>query len=238
MKKLMILTAVLGILAMASMSFAQNIGLTFDELGTTTVIDGRSDLVPNTDLLNLPSVTLYIIAYDIPELYGYEYNLSSTDGTAIKDPVVVYPTATAQNFGDASVGDVRVGTGICFLAGGPDAGPDPNHIRLASQRFTWGAPPTVDVLYCLGPSLASIDATGATAPQYTECTSNPVSLSFGLANQPLNGITPEGCAVVVFEWMPDPTCQGQPDCPDIPTNGERQVVDTQQKSWGSLKSSF
>ena len=34
MKKLMILAAVLGILAMASMSFAQNIGITFDESGT------------------------------------------------------------------------------------------------------------------------------------------------------------------------------------------------------------
>ena len=233
MKKLMILAAVLGILAMASMSFAQNIGLTFDEAGTQTVIDGRTDLVPNPDLFNFDSAIVWVIAFDTPSVFGYEYNLTSTDGTATVGTPVIWP-AEGSDFATLT-GDVRVGTGICFAAGDAQAGPDPTHIRLAKHQFTWFSPPAVDVTYCIHPSTASVNLSGATAPQYTECVSNPVSLPFGIANHSLDGITPEGCAAIVFEWMPDPNCS---TCPDVPTNGQRDVVDAQQKSWGSLKSSF
>lgn len=227
MKKLTILAAVLGILAMASMSFAQNIGLTFDEAGTQTVIDGRTDLVPNPDFFGFPSVNVWVIAYDIPSVFGYEYHLSTDDATGLVSTPVIWP-AEGSNFATID-GDVRVGTGICFAAGDAQAGPDPTHIRLAKHTFTWQTPPAVDVLYCIGPSEASVQATGATAPQYTECVSNPVSLPFGIANHSLDTCTPDACAAVVFEWESDGV---------TPTNCQRDVVGSQEKSWGSLKSSF
>jgi hypothetical protein len=223
MKKLMILTAVLGILAMASMSFAQNIGLTFDEAGTTTVIDGRSETIPNPDFFNLPSVNVWVVAYDLSELFGYEYNVSSSDATANAATPVVYPS-TAQDFGTHSIGDVRAGTGVCFHQGDAEAGPDPTHIRLAKHTFTWGALPTVDVLYCIGPSIGS----GASVPQYAMCNQDATKGPFGIANVSQDTCTPNGCAAVVFEW----------DDATTPTNCQRDVVGSQEKSWGSLKSSF
>jgi len=222
MKKLMILATVLGILAMASMSFAQNIGVTFDESGTQTVIDGRSDLVPNPALGNLPSTPVFVIAYDIPEVFGYEYHITSSDATAIVGTPVFYPS-TAANFG--TNGDVRVGTGVCFHAGDAQAGPDPNQIRLAKHTYSWFALPTTDVTYCIGPVLI----TGDPYPNYTECVSSPTPLPFGIANFSQDTCTPDGCAAVVFQWEPDGV---------TPTVCQRDVVGSQEKSWGSLKSSF
>jgi len=222
MKRLMILAAVLGILAMASMSFAQNIGATFDSTGTTTVIDGRSDLVPNPALGNLPSAVVYVVAYDLPQLLGYEYRIDSSDATAIAGAVITYPEGSL-NLG--TNGDVRAGTGRCFPLGDPEAGPDPSHIRVARHIYSWFAPPAADVLYCV----KGILATGALTPNYLECVSAPTPLPFGIANHSLDSCTPEGCAAVVFEWEPDGV---------TPTNCAREVVGTQQKSWGALKSGF
>jgi hypothetical protein len=222
MKKLMILAAVLGILAMASMSFAQNIGATFDSTGTSTVIDGRSDLVPNPVLGNLPSAIVYVVAYDVPQVLGYEYRLTSSDATGIAGSPIFYPSSSA-NFG--TNGDVRVGTGRCFPLGDPEAGPDPSHIRLAQHQYTWFSLPAVDVLYCIGP----ISTGGYSAPSYIECVDVPTPLPFGIANHSLDSCTPEGCGAIVFEWEPDGV---------TPTNCVREVVGAQQKSWGALKSGF
>ncbi len=221
MKKLMILATVLGILAMASMSFAQNIGVTFDEGGTQTVIDGRTDLVPNPALGNLPSAQIFVVAYDIPELFGYEYYITSSDATAIVGTPVFYPS-TSANFG--SNGDVRVGTGKCFTLTDPEAGPNPTNIRLAKHIYSWFATPAVDVTYCIGP----IQQGSYAAPNYTECVQSPTPLPFGIANTSQDSCTPDGCAVVVFEW----------DDATTPHNCNRDVVGSQEKSWGSLKSSF
>ncbi len=226
MIKLAMFATFVAILAMASEASAQKIGMAFDEAGTVFYIDGRTDLVPNPDLYDFPSVDVWVIAYDIPELSGYEYKLSSTDASAIVSTAVVYPTATAQNSGDALVGEVRVDTGVCFLAGSADAGPDPTHIRLAKHTFTWTSPPTVDVLYCIGPSIAS----GAVAPQYTECVANPASLSFGVANEWDDTCTPYGCVPIVFEWESDGVtgvnCRQREPSPAAST------------SWGALKAAY
>ncbi len=223
MKKLMILAAVLGILAMASMSFAQNIGITFDEAGTQTTLDGRTGLLPNPALGNLPSAFVYVIAYDIPEVFGYEYFISSTDATAIAGTPVFYPTATSANFGVG--GDVRVGTGVCFGAGSADAGPVATQIRLAKHVFSFFATPADDIIYTIGPSTGA----GGTAPHYTECVSSPTPLDFGLANHSLNlGCAPDGAAVVILQWTAQNT----------PARCDPQVVGSKETSWGALKSGF
>ena len=225
MRKLGILVSMLGILLLASPAFAQFIGLTFDEAGTQSLIDGRSDLIPNPDFFNFPSAIVWVIAFDIPELFGYEYNLSSSDATAFVAAPEVWP-AEGSDFGTLP-GDVRVGTGICFQAGSTQAGPDPAHIRLAKHTYTWQTPPAVDVTYCIGPSAASVQVSGATAPQYTECISNPVSTPFTIANQGTEGCVPVGCAGVIFEWEQDgvtPT-----NCTGVPV---------QSKSWGALKAGY
>jgi hypothetical protein len=208
---------------MASMSFAQNIGLTFDDFGTTTVIDGRTDLIPNPGFGNLPSAYVYVIAYDIPEVFGYEYHITPSDAAAALDGGKTFYPSSAANFGTG--GDVRVGTGVCFGLTHPEAGPNPNNIRLAEHIYTFLSTPAADQLYCIGPVLI----TGDPYPNYTECVDSPTPLPFGIANKSLDDCTPDACAVAVFEWEPDGV---------TPTNCVRNVVDAQQKSWGSLKSSF
>ncbi len=115
MKKLMILAAVLGILAMASMSFAQNIGITFDEAGTQTTLDGRTGLLPNPALGNLPSAFVYVDRLRHSRGLRVRVHLSSTMVPQSPAAPVFYPTATSANFGVG--GDVRVGTGVCFACG-------------------------------------------------------------------------------------------------------------------------
>ena len=82
------------------------------------------------------------------------------------------------------------------------------------------------MLYCIHPSAASVQATGATAPQYTQCVSNPVSLPFSLSN-PESVVIPEGCIDMVFEF-------NQFD----PYLWQCYMVDAQKKSWGSLKAAY
>ncbi|HKI82723.1 MAG TPA: hypothetical protein VKA63_00180 [Candidatus Krumholzibacteria bacterium] len=115
---------------------------------------------------------VYLIAFDISELFGYEYRITSSDATAIVGTPTFYPTATSANFGTG--GDVRVGTGACFHAGDLDAGPVPTQIRLARHIYSWFAPPSVDVVYCMGP----ISQGDYAAPNYTECVPNPVLSAF------------------------------------------------------------
>lgn len=134
MKKLRVLPLALSVLLLASVSSAQKFGLSFTEAGTSFVIDGRFDLVPNPDLGNLPSAEVSVIAFEITEVFGYEYNLISTDVTAIASTPVIYPS-TGTNSG-SEPGDVRVGTSVCFHAGDAQACPDPNQIRLARHIYT------------------------------------------------------------------------------------------------------
>ena len=227
MKRLTTLAISLSCLILSSAASAQNIGLTFDEAGTALIIDGRVDLIPNPDLFNFDSAVVWVIAYDIPEVFGYEYGLTSTDASATVSAPVIWP-AEGSNFATLP-GDVRVGTGICFAAGDAQAGPDPTHIRLAKHQFTWFSPPVVNVFYCIHPSAASVQATGATAPQYTECVSNPVSLPFGIHNSYRSGISlPEGCAVILFApesgWGIPATCE--------------EAVAARDRSWGALKAAY
>jgi hypothetical protein len=227
MSKLAMFATFLAILAVASEASAQKIGMAFDEAGTVFYIDGRSDLVPNPDFSNFPSAIVWVIAYDSPELSGYEYNLTSTDVSAIASTPIIYPSE-GSDFA-ALPGDVRVDTGICFQAGGAEAGPDPTHIRLAKHQFSWFSPPTVDVLYCINPSQASVNLSGATAPQYTECVSNPVSLPFAVANEWDDYCTPDGCVPIVFEWEPDGVTMTS--CQRIPSPAA-------STSWGALKAAY
>ncbi len=225
MKIAISLAIALGSLLSFSTAFAQNIALTFDEAGTTNILDGRSDLVPNPDMFNYPSVIVWVIAYDIPELSGYEYNLTSTDASAIASTPTTYPSEGSDYA--TLPGDVRVDTGICFQAGGAEAGPDPTHIRLAKHQFTWFSPPAVDVIYCINPSQASVNLSGATAPQYTQCISNPPSKLFGIARESsFSPCPPEGCTWLYFEWDPD----------GRPTNG--CIIPTEAQSWGTLKAAY
>jgi len=170
MRKPAILMMIMAALAFSSGAFAQNIGISLDESEIQSWIDGRFELVPNPELGNLPSVVVYLIAFDISELFGYEYRITSSDATAIVGTPTFYPTATSANFGTG--GDVRVGTGACFHAGDLDAGPVPTQIRLARHIYSWFAPPSVDVVYCMGP----ISQGDYAAPNYTECVPNPVLL--------------------------------------------------------------
>lgn len=218
MKLLTMLSLVLGVLAMASAALSQDIGLTFDELGTKSCINGSTELIPNPNLGNLPSAYVYVVAWDLPELFGYEYRITSSDGNEVPGGTTFYPD-TAANFGTG--GDVRVGTGICFHVGDPQAGPDPSHIRLARHIYSWFFPPAHDVLYCIGPVLA----TGDSAPNYTECVDTPVPLPFGLHNDyGLQTLFPDGCIIVIFDSDPPQSCN--------------EVVTAEGRSWGALKSVY
>ena len=225
MKRMITLAIALFGLLLSTAAFAQNIGPTFDEAGMQAVIDGRTDLVPNPDLFNFDSAVVWVVAYDIPEIFGYEYNLTSTDFSSIVSTPTIWP-AEGSDFATLT-GDVRVGTGICFQAGSTQAGPDPTHIRLAKHQYTWFAPPTVDVFYCIHPSQASVNLSGVVAPQYTECVSNPVSLPFALAPGSQEDCRPAGCALIVFEWEPDGVTRS--NCWRVPA---------QSQNWGALKAAY
>ncbi len=219
MKTLTMAVATLTILAVASMASSQNIGLSFDELGTNPCIDGPTELVPNPDLGGLLSTEVYVGAWDLPELFGYDYWLGSSDAAIIAETPVFYPS-TAVNSGIN--GDVRVGTGVCFHRGDPEAGPDPGHIRLAKHVFSWSAVPNEDVLFCIALSVAS----QSTAPQYLECVDNPVPMTFGVhSNLAYGAYVPDGCIIILFDpYTPPETCS--------------EVVAIQDRSWGALKAAY
>ncbi len=223
MKNLTVPLSILSILTFASASFAQNIGLTFDEAGTKPCIDGHTELVPNPQFGDLPSAAVYVGAWGLPELFGYEYKITWNEASAIAGTPVFYPS-TSANFG--TNGDVRVGTGMCFHVGDAEAGPDPSHIRLAKHTFTWVTLPAVNVLYCIGPSAAS----GAAAPQYTECVQTPVPLPFGVYNLygPYTLYLPDGCIFVLFESAGNNYSPANCD----------EVVAAKGRSWGALKAAY
>ncbi len=227
----MIFGALLLLCMVAAKVSAQTITLSFNEEIIVHHLDGRSGLIPNPDFGNLPSAYVYVIAYDLPELFGYEYKITSTDFSALNGGETFYPS-TSANFG--TNGDVRVGTGVCFHAGDAQAGPVPTYIRLAEHIFTWFVPPPVDALYCLEPSVGS----GSSAPQYTECVDTPVPLPFGLSGEPCDDFGSIllkddtnsgwlGCVAVLFQWEPDGT---PAHCPFS--------IAAQSTSWGALKAAY
>ncbi len=225
MKKPAVLPLALSVLLLATVSSAQKVGIYFTESGTRYVIDGRSELVSNPDLGNLPSTVVYVIAFDIPELFGYEYNLTSSDTTAIASTPVIYPS-TGSDF-SSEPGDVRVNTGMCFHAGDAEAGSVSTQIRLAKHTYSWVSLPTVDVWFCIRPSIGS----GATTPQYTACVENPVPLSCGVAPDYFDSCQPDGCIGVYFEWQADGVTLTH--ClPGLLKTPSRST------SWGALKAAY
>ncbi len=224
MKKLSIISLILSTLLLASVSSAQKIGVAFDEAATRFVLDGRLDLVPNQTLGDLPSAEVYVIAFEIAELSGYEYKLSSTDMTAVEGTPVIYPS-TGVDSGSAP-GDVRVATGACFQQGALEAGPDPNQIRLAKHVFSWLTLPSTDVLYCIGPSIES----GASVPQYTECEVSPTSLSFEIYDRYADNCLSDACIKVYFEWENAVT---PANCVPV-----LHRVPSKASTWGALKAAY
>jgi hypothetical protein len=224
MKKLSILALTLSILLPASVSFAQSIGLSFNDAATSFVIDGRTDLRPNPAFGNLPSAYVYVITRDIPELFGYEYKISSTDATALDGGETFYPDTSGNSGTD---GDVRVGTGVCFHAGDAQAGPDATQIRLAEHIYSWLTLPSVDVLYCIEPSAGS----GASLPQYTECVDSQTSLPFSIYDIYADNCLSDACIQVYFEWEPDGV---------TPVNCVPKFyrVSAKASSWGALKAAY
>jgi hypothetical protein len=219
MKVLITIVSILGILAMAAVALSQDIGMTFDELGTKPCIDGQTELIPNPAFGNLPSAYVYVGAWDLPEIFGYEYHITASSSAALDGGTTFYPD-TSANFG--TDGDVRVGTGVCFHAGDAQAGPDPTHIRLAEHIYTFLSTPAVDQIYCIGPVLA----TGDPYPHYTECVDTPVPLPFGLHSSlaPLQALIPYGCIIVIFDSEPPQSCS--------------EVVAIEDLSWGGLKAAY
>jgi hypothetical protein len=199
-------------------ALSQEIGAFADEAGTQSLLDSHTDLIPNPDLFNSPSAVIWVVAHDLPELSGYEYKLTSTDASALESTPIVYPSTAIDS---GTNGDVRVNTGICFQVGSSEAGPNPYAIRLAKHQFTWITLPSLDVAYCVAPSLAS----GASTPQYTECAETPAQLPITLISTPCYFI-PHGCCWIWFEFLPD----GRPvnQC-DVPADSS---------SWGSLKAAY
>ena len=96
MRPFIIFAVFLALLTVASVATAQKIGLSFNEANHEYVIDGRTMLVPNPDFFNFDSAVVWVVAYDIPEIFGYEYNLSSTDATATASTPIVYPSEGAD----------------------------------------------------------------------------------------------------------------------------------------------
>lgn len=225
MKKLSILSFTLSILLLASVTCAQTIGLSFDEAATRFVIDGRLELVPNPDLGDVPSAEVYVIVSEISELSGYEYNLSSTDLTAIVATPVIYPSIAMDLGGET--GDVRVDTGVCFHQGDAEAGPDPKQIRLSKHVFSWLVLPHTDVLYCVGPAIAS----SASVPQYTECVDSATPLPFQIDDRYADNCLSDACIQVYFEWADVVT---PINCVPVLIPG----VPAESSSWGALKAAY
>jgi len=224
MKTVSILPLALSILLLPSISSAQTIGLSFNEAGSSFVIDGRTDLIPNPALGGTPSAHVYVITRDLPELFGYEYRISSTDATALHGESTLYPD-TSSNSGTA--GDVRVATGVCFHAGDAQAGPDPTQIRLAEHIYSWLTLPYVDVLYCIEPSVES----GAVFPQYSECVDSSPSLAFGIPDIYADNCLSDACIAVYFQWEPDAVTPV--NCVPV-----LNTVLTKSTSWGALKAAY
>jgi hypothetical protein len=200
-------------------ALSQEIGAFADEAGTQITIDSRTGLTPNPDLNDWPSAVVWVVAYDLPELSGFEYRLTKSDASALESTPVFYPSTAIDS---GTNGDVRVNTGICFQLGSSEAGPNPDAIRLAKYKFTWVVLPSVDVLYCVAPSQAS----GASAPQYTECVDTPTPLEFALIGNQCSSV-PAGCCRIFFEYDP----YGLPVNQCIP-------VPVESSSWGSLKAAY
>jgi hypothetical protein len=224
MKKLSILALSLIILLPASISFAQSIGLSFNDTATSFVIDGRTDLRPNPLFGNLPSAYVYVITRDLPELSGYEYEISSTDATTLNGGVTFYPDTSSNSGTDR---DVRVATGVCFHTGDVQAGPSSTQIRLAEHIYSWLTLPPADVLYCIGPSVGS----GASLPQYMECVDSATPLPFSIYDIYADNCLSDACIQVYFEWEPDGV---------TPVNCVPKFyrVSTKASSWGALKAAY
>ncbi|HKI82724.1 MAG TPA: hypothetical protein VKA63_00185 [Candidatus Krumholzibacteria bacterium] len=223
MKKLILCVIVVSGLLVPFISSAQKIGMAFDEAGTVFYVDGRTELVLNPDLANLPSAQIYVLTFRVSELSGYDYRIDTTDLSALISAPTLYPT-TATNSGTS--GDVRVSTGACFHEGDSEASSSPDHIRLAKHVYTWVALPYYDVLYCIKPSHAS----GAALPLYSECVDNPEARSFGLANL-WSSCVPDGCITVVFEWERDGSWSNCWPSPPEP-------LPAAASSWGALKAAY
>lgn len=202
MKKLMILATLLGIFAMVSVAGAQDIGVTFDEAGTVTMAPLGVGGVFN----------IYVVAYNVPEVFGYEFQLTSTVAPGASLATVVYGPAP-QNFGDPTINEVRAGTGGCVTLA-EEMGASPDSWTLANYGFIFFAPAN-DVNFCVAPSPAS----GALTPQFTVCDADATKFPMAPANVDLAGVAPDGCAVA------------------SPTQGQ-DVVDAPTTSWGSLKAGF
>ena len=202
MKKLTILAALLGIFAMVSVAGAQeDLGVTFDEAGTVTM----------TDLVVGGVFAVYAVAFDLPEVSGFEFQLiTSVPAGANLAPVVYGPNP--QNFGDSTINEIRAGTGGCVSV--PfEMGASPLSWTLTKFEMIFFAPAT-DVNFCLGAA-----PTGGAVPQYTICDVDATKLPMVPANVDLAGVAPDGCAVA------------------SPTQGQ-DVVDAPTTSWGSLKAGF
>jgi hypothetical protein len=220
MKRLLLLGAILICATMwTGSAFSQEIGAFGDEAGTQVLLDSHTDLTPNPNLANAPSAVIWVVAYDLSELSGYEYRLTSTDASAFESAPIVYPSTAVDS---GTNGDVRVNTGSCFQVGSSEAGPNSDTIRLAKHQFTWITLPDVDVLYCVTPSLAS----GASMPRYTECVDTPDPLPFTLVPGPCITV-PDGCCRVFFEFQPN----------GVPVHDECGVP-VESSSWGSLKAGY
>lgn len=202
MKKLMILAALLGVFAMVSVAGAQELGVTFDEDGTVTMAPLGVGAVFN----------VYAVAFGLPEVFGYEFQLL-IDGAvpgANLAPVVYGPAP--QNFGDSTINEIRAGTGGCVSVP-MEMGPSPDSWTLTAFGLIFFAP-AENVNFCVGPA-----PSGGAVPQFTICDQDATKIGMTPANTDLAGIAPDGCAVA------------------SPTQGQ-DVVDAPTTSWGSLKAGF
>lgn len=235
MKKLTILAALLGIFAMVAVAGAQEVGVSFDEDGLVPQIDGRGQFPAPPS-----AFSVFVVAFNLPEVNGFEFLLTESTGGAFLNEKVLYGPAPSD-FGPTAL-EVRAGTGAC-VTNAAEMGPSPDSWTLVEFKFWFFAAPTADLLICVEASPQS----GAPTPQFSLCDAVATTVPMLPGNNDLNGITPGGCAVAVLEWeatgcsdVPsdpnyDPGCDG---AGNSPTNGNRDVVDTEETSFGAMKARF
>lgn len=183
MKKLMSLAAVLTLVAMTSMAFAQaepgDVGVFFDAAGTMTTAEPPAFTTTNI---------FYVATFDLPQISGYEFAVT------VGDPNIVIFAANDLTNPGASINvgtpplEWTVGIGLCAGNAGV--------INLVQFTYGFFVASVSDVLVCVGPAdPASIPG----LPAWLRC--DGTIIPFGVAENG-EGRYPNGCGVM---W---PTMQG------------------------------
>ena len=179
MKKLMILTAVVGVLALFSVTNVQavDVAVSFDEAGTmfTSAIPTGSEF------------HVYVVAYDLQEILGYEFLLDPSVLPSYLLGKVAYGPAP-QDFGTDY--EVRAGTGGC-VTDPAMMGADAGSWTLTMYKVMYFADPGPDVYFCVAPSPGS----GAPTPQFTICDQTATIFPMYPGQVDNFGNAPEGCGV-------------------------------------------